>query len=238
MNLLLRFLAVGSLLTAAPAFAADTFEGQVSFTITSGKGRTQSMDYTMKGQAVRMDINAEGHEVSNIMDLTKHEMTMLIHEQHMYMVQPMPAMNAAPRAGTPAGKDAAPIGEPEKTGKTETILGYLCHQVLVKEKDKTTELWLADGLGLFMGLGGGNPMMGGGSRGGATVAKWEQALKGVGGFPIRVISRDAGGKETFRMEATRITPGPQPDSEFVPPADYQKLSIPGMGGGMNPFGRG
>lgn len=238
MNLLIRFLAVGSLLTAAQAFAADTFEGQVSFTITTGKGRTQALDYTMKGQALRMDISADGHEVSNIIDLTKHEMTMLIHEQHMYMVRPMPAMGEGGRPGAAGAGTDTPGAEPEKTGKTETILGYVCHQVLVKEKDKTTELWLADGLGMFMGLGGGNPMMGGGgSRGGATAAKWEQALKGIGGFPIRVISRDAGGKETFRMEATHITPGPQPDSEFAPPADYQKLSIPGMGG-MNPFGRG
>ena len=241
MNLLLRFLAAGSLLVAATAFAADTFEGQVSFTITN-KGSTQDLDYTMKGQALRMDINANGHEVSNIIDMAKHEMTMLIHEQHMYMTRPMPDMSALAAKSSVAGTahgDTAPNPDLEKTGKTETILGYKCQQVLVKDQGKVTEIWLADGLGLFMGLGGGNPMMGGGGRGGssnANAGKWEQVLKGAGGFPLRVVSRDASGKESFKMEATRITPGPQPDSEFAPPADYQKLSIPGGMGGMMPHG--
>jgi len=238
MNLLLRLFAVGTLLTAAHSFAADAFEGQVSFTITSSKGRTQQLDYTMKGQALRMDVSAEGHEVSNIIDMGKREMTILIHEQHMYMVRPMPDVASMAKSSTGgAPGNAATNPDLEKTGKTETILGYKCQQVLVKDQGKVTEIWLADGLGMFMGLGGGNPMMGGGSRGGgANAGKWEQVLKGTGGFPLRVLSRDAGGKETFRMEATRITPSPQPDSEFAPPADYQKLSIPGMGGMMPPRG--
>ena len=106
---------------------------------------------------------------------------------------------------------------------------------------RSNEVFRADQDGVFMGLGGGNPMMGGGSRRGSNSAAgagtWEQALKGTGGFPLRVISRDASGKETFRMEATKISPGAQPDSAFEPPADYQKFAIPGMGGAGNPFGQ-
>jgi hypothetical protein len=227
MNLLLRILAVGSLLTAAHSFAADAFEGKVSLAITESKGRgkTQVMDYTMKGTAVRMDITAEGNSVSNIMDLGKHEMLMLMHDQHMYMQMPL----KAPAQAAAKAKEMEGTADLEKTGKTEKILGYLCQQIIVKDKGATTEMWLAEGLGAFMGLGGGNPMAGGG--GGAS--KWEQALKGVGGFPMRVISRDASGKEKFKMEATKVAPGPVPDSEFVAPADYQKFAMPG---GMNPFG--
>jgi hypothetical protein len=229
MNPLLRVFAAGSLLVATTAFAADAFEGQVSFTMNTGKGRTQEMDYTMKGSALRMDMSADGHEVSNIIDMKKREMLMLMHEQRMYMVMPMPNMPGA------APAESGPTPDIEKTGKTETILGYKCQQVLVKDKGKVTELWLADGLGMFMGMGGGNPMMGGGPRGGGA-SKWEAALKGIGGFPLRVISRDASSKETFKMEATRITPGPQPDSEFAPPEGYQKFSMPNMGGMMPPRG--
>jgi len=235
MNLLLRILAVGMLLTAAQSFAADAFEGQVSFTITSSKGRAQQLDYTMKGQALRMDINSDGHEVSNIIDMGKRQMTILIHEQRMYMVRPMPDVAGMARSASSAapGNPASP--DLEKTGQTETILGYKCQQVLVKDQGKVTEIWLADGLGMFMGLGGGNPMMGGGSRGGgANAGKWEQVLKGTGGFPLRVLTRDASGKETFRMEATRITPGPQPDSEFAPPEGYVN-PMAQMPAGVNPF---
>lgn len=232
MNHLFRLLAVGTLLTAVHSFAADAFEGKVTFAMSSGKGRPQAMDYTMKGSRLRMDINADGHTVSNIMDMEKREMIMLMPEQSMYMVMPM----KMPPEGAKA-KAMESTAEIEKTGKTETILGYKCHQVLVKDKGVTTEMWLADGLGTFMGMGNGGGGGGGGlfgkRGGGSDQNKWEEALKGVGGFPLRVISRGTGGKETFKMEVTKIAPGPQPDSEFAPPEGYQKFQMPG---GLNPFG--
>jgi hypothetical protein len=77
-------------------------------------------------------------------------------------------------------------------------------------------------------------MMGGRGASASQGGKWEQLLKGTGNFPLRVISSDASGKEVFRLEATKITPGALPDSEFAPPEDYRPLSIPGMGG-MGPM---
>ncbi|MDB6115012.1 MAG: hypothetical protein JWQ62_1957 [Lacunisphaera sp.] len=223
MNLLLRSLAVGTLLTAATSFAADGFEGQVTMNMIT-KGKSQEMDLTMKGQMERMDMNAGGQAMGMIFDMNKREVTILMHEQHMYMVRPIPDVTKMAEK-----KSVESTAELEKTGKTETILGYKCQQVLVKDKGTITELWLAEGLGAFMGLGGGgNPM--GGRGGAAAAAKWEQVLKGTSGFPLRVISRDANGKESFRMEATRVTPGPQPDSEFAPPAGYQKFAMPNFGG--------
>ena len=224
MNLLLRSLAVGTLLTAATSFAADAFEGQVTMSITNKTGKAQEMDLTIKGQQERMDTSMGGHDASIIFDMAKREMTILMHEQHMYMVRPMTDI---PKAAE--GKSAGPesTADLEKTGKTETILGYKCQQFLVKEKNSTTEMWLAEGLGTFLGLGGGNPM---GGRGGAAAAKWEQVLKGTSGFPLRVVSHDATGKESFKMEATRVTPGPQPASEFLPPEGYQKFAMPNFGG--------
>jgi Domain of unknown function (DUF4412) len=234
MKLLLRILAVGSLLTAAQSFAADAFEGKVSLAMTAEKGKTQTMDYTMKGPKLRMDINAEGHRMSNIMDMTKMEMLMLMPEEKMYMVHSI--KQPVEQAMEKQGESTAVI---EVTGKTETILGYKCNQILVKDKGTVTEMWAAEGLGAFMGMGSGGGSPFGGKKGNANAAKWEEALKGKGGFPLRVITLDAKGKQTFKMEATRIEPGPQPDSLFVPPSDYQKLDMgkmmmPGLGG-LNPF---
>ena len=62
---------------------------------------------------------------------------------------------------------------------------------------------------------------------------FKEALKGKGGFPLRVISHDAKGKETFKMEATKIEPGPLPDSLFVPPASYKRFDMPNMGSLFN-----
>jgi hypothetical protein len=226
MKFLSRFLAVGALLTAVQAFAASTFEGKVSLAITAERGRTMNMDYSLKGQKVRMDMSAEGNLVSSIMDTAKMEMLMLMPDQQMYMVMPM--KQKVEQAMEKAGVNTADI---EVTGKTETILGYKCNQILVKDKGLVTEVWAAEGLGAFMGLSGGGPMGGGMMGGGKPAsAKWEEALKDKGGFPLRVITRDAKGKESFKMEATKIQPGSLPDSQFTAPAGYQKFSMPGMGG--------
>jgi hypothetical protein len=93
------------------------------------------------------------------------------------------------------------------------------------------------GGGMFGGGGGGGGGMFGGGHKSANASKWEEALKGKGGFPLRVISTDAKGKQAFKMEATKIEPGNLPDSLFVPPAGYQKFQMPDFGG-MNPFKRG
>ncbi|MBI2813917.1 MAG: DUF4412 domain-containing protein [Opitutae bacterium] len=233
MNTLSRFLAVGALLTAVQAFAAGGFEGKVSLAITAGKGQAMNLDYSMKGRQLRTDMNAEGHQMTSLMDLDKLEVLMLMPEQQMYMV--MPIKKPIEQAMEKAGDGTADV---EVTGKTETILGYKCNQILVKDRGSVTEVWAAEGLGAFMGLGqggggGGNPMagmFGGGGRKGGGGAKWEEALKGKGGFPLRVITRDAKGKDTFKMEATKIEPGSLPDSLFSPPAGYQKFEMPDIGG--------
>jgi Domain of unknown function (DUF4412) len=241
MNPLLRILAGGGLLAASHLFAATAFEGKVSLAMSSGKDRAQNMNYSIKGQKLRMDITSEGREMSTIMDMAKLEMLMLMPEEQMYMVMPM--QKPVEKAMEKQGESTAEI---ERTGKTEKILGYQCEQILVKDKGTVTEMWVASDLGMFMGLGSGGGgggggmggMFGGGREGGgAAGAKWEEALKGKGGFPLRVISRDAKGKETFKMEATKIEPGRLPDSLFVPPEGYQKFSMPDMGG-MNPFKQG
>lgn len=226
MKLLSRILAVGALLTAVQVFAAGTFEGKVSLAITGNKGRPMNMDYSLKGQKVRMDMHAEGNQVASIMDLAKLEMLMLMPDQQMYMV--MPIKKPVEQAMAKQEESSADI---EVTGKTETILGYKCSQILVKDKGAVTEVWVAEGLGMFMGLGGG-PMGGGmmGGRKAANAAKWEEALKGKGGFPLRVVTHDAKGKDTFKMEATKIEPGALPDSLFAPPAGYQKFAMPDFGG--------
>ncbi len=232
MNLLLRILAVGILLTATHTFAANAFQGKVSLALSAEKGRSQVMDYSMKGSMLRMDINSEGHQVSTIMDAAKMEMIMLMTEQQMYMVMPM--KKPVEQALAQQGQSTADV---EVTGKTETILGYKCSQILVKDKGSVTEVWVAEGLGAFMGMGsggGGGPF--GGKRGGANAAKWEEVIKSKGGFPLRTIMHDAKGKESFRMEATKIEPGSLPDSLFAPPAGYQKFQMPDLGS-LNPFKR-
>jgi hypothetical protein len=233
MNLLLRLFAVASLLTASFSYGAGAFEGKVSLAMSSGKGKTQVLDYSIKDTSIRIDLNAEGQSVATIMDLKKMEMLMLMPSEKMYMV--MPLKDKIEKA---VGDAVAKEPNVEKTGRTDTILGYKCEEYVSKDRDTTTEIWLAEGLGTFMGLGsgGGNPMAGmfGGKQ--KAAAGWEEKFKGKAGFPLRVISRDAKSRETFKMEATKIEPGSLPASQFQPPAGWQKFQMPDMGGMMKGLG--
>lgn len=235
MKPLLRLFAVSTLVLAAlSSYAADAFEGKISLAMSGDKkGRSQNLDYSIKGKKLRMDINAEGNQVATILDMDKMEMTMLMSDQKMYMVHPI--KKPVEQAAEKVAQSNAAI---EVTGKTETILGYKCNQVLIKDKGTITECWLAEGLGAFQGLGSGQG--GGGMFGGkksANAAKWEEALKGKEGFPLRVVSRDAKGKEVYKMEATKIEPGKLPDSLFLPPEGYEKFQMPSLGGLMKGLGQ-
>jgi hypothetical protein len=220
----------GALLAPA-VFAADPFEGRITLNLTSGQGRPQTLDLAMKGRLQRVDMKVEGMAVGSIIDLDKRQVTVLMPDQQMFMLMALP-----PEAQ--AAEKQAQEGKLEKSGKTEKILGYLCQLFTLKADGKTTELWLAEGLGSFVGLGaGGNPM--GGPP--PPKAAWEQALAGVAGFPLRVVEKDAGGKELFRLEATKVDKSAQPAALFAPPAGYQKFDMgammQGLPPGMNPFKR-
>ena len=221
MKIFSRLLVLGSVLLAPALFAADAFEGKVSLALTTGKGRTQNINYSMKGSSMRIDMEAgKGESFGSIMNMEKHEMLVIMNAQKMYMTMPLQAAEAKIRESVDQHTANA-----EKTGKTDTILGYKCEQWLFHDKDRTSEAWVAEGLGTFMGLGGGGPM-----GGGRKPSAWEAGLKGHGGFPLRVIERDGSGKEVSRMEATKIEPGPLPASLFEPPAGFQKFEMPNLGG--------
>lgn len=233
MKLLHRLAILGALLLATAASAASSFEGKIDLSMTGGKGQAQTLTYAIMGQAMRIDMH--GAPVSTIMDMGKREMLILMHEQRMYMSRPMPQADMAKRAGADKSQHIPDI---EDTGKTEVICGYTCHQFLMKDGKNVTEMWLADGLAPFMGMGGdnggGGGFMGRKKSNGDAAQKWEQALKGKGGFPLRVITHDAAGKETYRMEATKVEKGGVSAADFTPPAGYQKFEMPDLGG-LNPF---
>ena len=121
MKKLLPLLLAATLLAPAVASAAS-FEGKVSIKITPPSGQSQQLSMSVKDTMTRMEMPASpAGAMSAIMDATKHQVTVLMHQQHMYMVQPLPE----PRAATP-GSDSAPAAartEPvlEKTGTTEKI---------------------------------------------------------------------------------------------------------------------
>lgn len=249
MKSLIRLLLVSALLAPAALIAA-TFEGKVSMTMTSGKGKPQQITYRVKGDKVRMEFPDQKDAGGIVMDTTKREMMMFMDEQKMYMVMALP--DAAKEAIEKQAQDV----QLEKTNDTEKILGYTATKWIMREKNGTeTEMWLAEGLGTFMGFSGNkNPM----SRGREPAAPaWERALAGKDAFPLRVVGYEKGalaskgksadhksdkakGKaklgagESFRMEVTAVDKSSQPDSLFNAPPGYQKFDMGGMMKGLIP----
>lgn len=233
MNIFLRPF-TGILIALCAVVTEGAFEGRVTLGLKSGREAEQVIAYAMKDGKVRIEPQMEeAGGAAMIIDVAKQEMTVIMPDQAMYLIMPLkgaPVTASAARAEESAAKV-------EKTGETEIILGYVCEKYLSTERGEVTEMWLTEELGSFAGLGGGNPMAGmmggmGGGRGAKPAGgTWETALKGkTATFPLRVVTRDSKGRETFRLEAKKVEPGNLPASEFQPPTGFQKMSLPMMGG--------
>lgn len=216
-------LIAGIFLASAAVFAAS-FEGRVNFTMTSGQGQPQHLSYQMKNGRIRVEMPGQSAMGGMIIDPARRESTVIMTEQRMYMVTALPDVVAQ------AAEAKAGGAKLEKTGRKEKLLGYDAAEYTSTINGVKTILWLAEGLGSFMALGGGNPLLGGAPAG----EDWESALAGKELFPLRVVTKDTGGKETFRMEATAIEKQTLSDALFAPPAGFQKLDMGGMMQGLMP----
>ena len=245
MKQFLRLLLTSALLFPA-ALSAASFEGKVSFRMTSGRDKPMDITYNIKGDKIRMEVPGQKGVGGMIMDTSKREMTMIMDEQKSYMVMALPQS-----AADAIAKRESEVNL-EKTNETEKILGYTATKYIVTDNGAETELWLAEGLGPFMPFRSQNPM----GRGRAPEPKaWERALEGKELFPLRVVGYDRGGSaraekgkssdkakskgkgaggETFRMDVTAIDKTSLPDSMFTPPPGYQKFDMGAMMRGMIP----
>lgn len=221
---------------------AAGFEGKVTMKMTGPKGAPPTMTFNLKEGLSRIDMNGGGQNVAVIYDAAKLETTFLLLDQKMFMTQALPKSQVAAAAGGAA--EATTGAGVAVTSAKEKILGYDCVKYVTQSKEGTSEIWVTDQLGSFLGFGGPPPM--GGRRGPGASAPapqgWEAAITGKGIFPLRVVTT-SGGQETFRLEATNIEKAALPAALFYPPSDFTNLSemlrglgmpggIPGMPGGV------
>ena len=238
-------LLLAAALLAPAALSAASFEGQVTMKMTGSEGKSQQVSLSLKGNLTRMEMPGGPMGAATvIMDSARRETTIVMAQQRMYMVQALPAPGAIPGGSDPGAPEGPPPAEPvlEKSGVTEKILGYDCVKLITHDKNSTTEIWVTDQLGTFSFLGlmnGGGPMGPGlrggpgGPRGGARPSPqgWEQLLQGKEMFPLRVVTTKADGK-VQRFEVASIEKRSLPDSDFSPPADYQRIDMGNMMRGM------
>jgi hypothetical protein len=191
-------LCVGQVYTPQP-FSADFSSTSANRTKASGK-------YYISAPNFRMDISANGQNVSIITDGSTQTNYIVMHERHMYMEtqsnQPNPFMRQSP--GLPRDFDpknpCAWAAQHDYTSckplGTETVNGRLCDKYQGTSKDgKTGTAWI------------------------------DQKLH----FWVKGVSADGAS-----FEFSNIKEGRPDASLFQPPAGYQKMNIPGMMGGGRP----
>jgi hypothetical protein len=201
-----------------PAFAqASPFEGVVHMTMTGQGQQSVPVAYYIKGNAARMEVQAQGMQMAMIMDMGAKKMYMVLPSQQMYMETSLEDMQN--RAEAMEGN----VGEPKvtKTGRTETVAGHQCeHWIISSSVDSASaDVCMAKGIGTFMQ--GSSPM----SRG-RPEPTWQREAREQGMFPLKVTSSDG----SVALEVTSIERKPLDASLFQPPSDYQKMPMPGMPG--------
>jgi len=213
-----------SLAIASSAFAVEMFEGRVKMRFTSD-GKSNDIGYATKGAKIRMEMDTKKGAGASIMDFKANEMIVLMPEQKTYM-----AMSTKDSGVSEKIAEASSETTMEKTAETVTILGYKATKYLAKNKDQKEpiEIWATEGLGSFIAPGDAGP--GAGKR---TSAPWEREMREKGFFPLKTIMKDKRGRVST-MEVVSLEKVSLPDSLFVPPADYQKFTMPGGLGNLIP----
>lgn len=216
MNLRILFLlaAATAVAAAAPraASAQDAFEGVVTFQSSAGPEGQQTVQYSVKGGKVRMDMSGMGMSAYSIFDMDSKTFRMVMPQQHMYLERAIPNTQAV-------ADSAMQHSKIEWTGKKETIAGHECEHANITDPTGTVvDACLAKGLGSFMGMGG--PGGRGGPRGGGT--GWAEQLGNV--FPLKVVQDGR-----VEMLVTSIEKKSLDDSLFTVPSGYQKMGMPGGG---------
>lgn len=189
------------------------FEGKLVIE-QKDNGVTSTVNYYVKGQRVRLDMNSESGEGSVIFDKAIKKMLMIMPSMKMYMELPFDST-------WNYSSDEDSVTDFIKTGKTKMINGYECEEWTVKEEGKTSEAWMTKQLGSIFFFGS--------SMGSKPKSKWEQEILGSGYFPMFAVQKDSNGNQTNSFRVKSIEKKNLEDSFFTVPADYKAMKMPASG---------
>ncbi len=212
-----RTAGVSSLVQDALSFVSGgPFEGEITMTTTNAGRPPQTTVYMVKGTKLRFTSStgpaAGGYA---IFDATAKKMTTVTDSQKTAMVIDLNNQVGADLASGGPGASKVTI---DKTGKTDTVVGYSCEIWKVKEAN--------GGVGeLCVGKGIAFPSVTGATAG------WMGQLGDS--FPLRVVISDPSGKEKMRMEANKIEKKSLDESNFEVPAGYKTTSMEDMFKGLS-----
>lgn len=223
------------------SFLDSSFEGEITMRLQSSNkpGDATTVKVGLKSPKFRFDVTdlakadktgaaSMGVETGAalILDPPARKGYLLMPSQKMAMVidvdQAAKLGGMAPGAGPgKPGTPSMPTDVPtiDKTGKKDTVAGYACDEWKVTSKSGRADLCVADGVRWigFRDLAAASPGLG-------AIA----FLGDVDRFPLRVVAYDANGKESGRVEATKVEKKKLEDATFVVPTDYRVMDMAAM----------
>jgi hypothetical protein len=194
------------------AQSPPAFEGAITMRLraTGAQGAGQELEYLIGPGRMRVNVPSPLGAMALIMRPAEQKAIVLLDAQQMYFEQPLPQPASSPPASTGAATAAV-----TRTGKTETIAGERCEQLLVQDANGTVDLCVARGLGAYAdAMGGIRP------RGSAP--EWQRALAREGAFPLRVTGPDG----TVLLEATKVERRKVSRALFEVPGSYSRMQRP------------
>lgn len=180
------------------------FEGEITMHIQSPSGDSDMVVKT-KNEKLRFET---GKGSAMLFDPGSNKFTMINESAKSYSEIDFKSPSA-PQANTSAAASSI-----DKSGKHETIAGIDCENWTAHDGKKRSEVCIAQGIA-FVDMSGGSGAL-------ATELR-EKKL-----FPLRSVEFDADGKETSRMEVTKVEKKSVDDAQFAVPKDYAKVALPGM----------
>jgi hypothetical protein len=199
------------LLLSFNGIAQQAFEGIIEFK-KIGTTDTTYYSYIIKGNMVRIDeLNSitKRSDGTFLVNLEQKSQITINHERKLYMDKNSPA-------ATPV-KGSCDI---KKTGNTKTFHGYKCQEVLVTNKEEETKItyYLAEDKFSFF-----NPLLNILNRRDKSSLYFLKITELSETFPMLSIQTDWKGKETAKLEVTKITKKIVDPALFEIPKGYSKF---------------
>jgi hypothetical protein len=180
--------------------ASYAFTSSVSYNLetASKPGQSQAINYDFGDQVIKMAANAD---MSSILDSKNGVMIMLNNKEKTAMVMSTKAIEAAMKQQQ-MSQGEKPAAKVTKTGRTKTILGYKCEEILIESEGKKTEVWITKEAGIDVSNTFANMNK-------TSASQIPNEAFTEGGMLMEMTAYDAAGKQETHMIATALSKDPK-----------------------------
>ena len=223
------------LVLCASTFVRAQFEGVIDFQHTIGSGESaRKTPVSVFIKNTMMAINSkEGDERAEgkvIYRGDKQVLWIIDDVKKEYLeIDVTENKQSGEREDSESAENDEPKLSVRKTGKTETILGYTCKEVILENENESHDVWGTEKLGnIFEGVAKAFGSMSG-KQSHENTNDWRTELMKMNLFPLKAVSME-NGTVTETEEVTGIEKKSLSASLFAAPEGYEKHSMdPEMG---------